>query len=256
MIQLTPTQTATLSHWFQPSGPCWLVGMHLLKTGNGACFANCWPNPAAVLASTADNYALMGQPDSLQPARLKEKITGFIGAPAPFVPLLKETFSDLKVWERLLFELKTSPNFTLPKDVTVRRLVTTDAYHLWGLTPESFWISKTWGGPAGLASSGYGWGAFAGSRLVSVACTFFLGARYEEVGVITEAGFRSRGLSAACAGALCQEIQSRGRTPSWSTSPDNVASVRVAEKLGFSPVQQDRLYVTGIPLPGMSPEKE
>jgi predicted GNAT family acetyltransferase len=67
--------------------------------------------------------------------------------------------------------------------------------------------------------------------------------------VVTEPGDRGLGLSAACAGAVCQDILGRGRRPSWSTSPDNLASLRVAEKLGFSFQRHDYLYVIGINIP-------
>jgi predicted GNAT family acetyltransferase len=117
------------------------------------------------------------------------------------------------------------------------------------LSPQSFWIAKTWGGPAGLAASGAAWGAFVDGRLVSVACTFFMGERYEEIGVVTEPEHRGQGLSVACTRALCLAIFARGRRPSWTTSPDNTASVRVAEKLGFRLDRHDWLYVAGIPVP-------
>ena len=53
-------------------------------------------------------------------------------------------------------------------------------------------------------------------------------------GVATEPGSRGQGLSTACAGAVCQDVRDRGRIPSWTTSPDNTASLRVAAKLGFT----------------------
>jgi predicted GNAT family acetyltransferase len=134
-------------------------------------------------------------------------------------------------------------------DARVRRLTAADGYQLWGLSAESRWIAKAWGGPAGLVASGAAWGAFLDGRLVSVACTFFMGERYEEIGVVTEPEQRGQGQSVACTRALCQEIFERGRRPSWTTSPDNVASVRVAEKLGFRLQRHDRLYVVGIAIP-------
>jgi predicted GNAT family acetyltransferase len=76
-----------------------------------------------------------------------------------------------------------------------------------------------------------------------------MGERYEDLGVVTEPEFRGRGLSVACAGALCEDIQSRGHWPSWTTSPDNTASIRVAEKLGFSLQRRDILYAIGVPIP-------
>ena len=74
---------------------------------------------------------------------------------------------------------------------------------------------------------------------------------YEDIGVVTERDYRGQGLSAACAAALCDDIRARGRRPSWSTAPENHASLRVAEKLGFVVQRHDRLLVVGqnVPLP-------
>jgi predicted GNAT family acetyltransferase len=92
-------------------------------------------------------------------------------------------------------------------------------------------------------------GAFRSGRLAAVACSFFAGVRYEDIGVVTQPAERGQGLGMACAGALCAAIQGRGRQPSWSTSPDNTASLRVAEKLGFVLQRRDRLLVVGKSLP-------
>ena len=249
MILLTPDQTAVLKSWFLPERPGPLVGSHVIQTGHGVCRVDRWPDPRAVLVETAGNYALLGEPAVLQPADPKPHIFGVVEAAENFEPLLRAAFPDLKVWPRVRFELDTPLRPARTGPYTVRRLEPVDGPLLQKLSPEVNWISKTWGGPAGLASSGYGWGAFAARRLVSVSCTFFLGERYEEIGVVTEARFRGLGLSQACAVALCLDIQQRGHRPSWTTSPDNVASVRVAEKLGFAFSRKDRLYVIRVPIP-------
>lgn len=111
------------------------------------------------------------------------------------------------------------------------------------------WISNTWGGPAGLATSGHARGAFVDGRLMSVACAFYVGERYEEIGVVAEPDHRGRGLSAGSTAALGEDIRARGRSPSWTTSPDNAASLRVAEKLGFLRHHEDHLHVCGLPVP-------
>jgi RimJ/RimL family protein N-acetyltransferase len=249
MLQLTLNQTITLKNWFLPDRPGPLVGLHVIHTGNGTCWVDRWPNPQAVLVETAGNYSLAGEPEALTLADLKSHISGFVEAPEPFVPLLRATFASVEVWDRVILELLGKPRFSLPRDPLVRRLGPTDSVHLERLSPETVWIGKTWGGPSGLAASGYAWGAFAEDRLVSVACSFFIGERYEDLGVVTEPEYRGFGLSAACAGAVCQDILGRGRQPSWTTSPDNLASLRVAEKLGFSIQRYDRLYVVGMDIP-------
>lgn len=255
MLQITSEQLASLKAWFTPDRPGPLVGLHVLQTGNGSCFVDRWPDPQAVLVNTAGNYSLAGEPGALEPAELKPLIVGFVEASRSFVPLLKATFPDLIIWDRVILELKASPTPAQPAEALIRRLEPADRPSLEGLSPQVSWVGKTWGGAAGLAASGMAWGAFTGERLVSVACTFFVGEQYEEIGVATEPEFRGLGLSVACAGALCGDILRRGRHPSWTTSPDNTASLRVAQKLGFVLHRRDHLYVIGqeAPAPAQRP---
>ncbi|MBK8047554.1 MAG: GNAT family N-acetyltransferase [Anaerolineales bacterium] len=92
-------------------------------------------------------------------------------------------------------------------------------------------------------------GAFVNGELAAVASSFFVGSSYEDIGVVTAPDFRGRGLSPACVQALCRDIRTRGRQPCWSTSPDNLPSLRVAEKQGFQVARHDVLYVAGIETP-------
>jgi predicted GNAT family acetyltransferase len=249
MMLLTPEQTATLKTWFLPERPGPLIGLHVIHTGNGACFVDRWPAPQAMLVETASNYSLLGDAQALTPADLQPHIRGFVETSQAFIPLLTVAFPDMRTWPRVILAQPEAPGLVTKSDYSVRRLELSDTYHLWGLSPESTWISKTWGGPQSLASSGFAWGAFVAGKLASVACSFFLGQMYEEIGVATEPDFRGLGLSTACARALCNDIRDRGRQASWTTSPDNTASLRVAEKLGFAVQRQDQLYVVGISIP-------
>jgi RimJ/RimL family protein N-acetyltransferase len=255
MILITPEQTAALRDWFIPERPGPLVGIHVIQTGNGSCFADRWPDPRAVLVVTADNYSLSGEAGAVTPDELQPLIRGFVETSPPFVPILEAVFPEGKVWDRVILEKPPSshtPSLTgieQRRNLQVRSLKPADVQDLQGLSHDSAWISNTWGGAKGLASSGCAWGVFVDGRLASVACTFFCGEKYEDIGVVTEAEFRGLGLSTACAAALCGDIEARGRRPSWTTSPDNIGSLRVAEKLGFEVQRNDRLYVIGIPIP-------
>jgi predicted GNAT family acetyltransferase len=250
-------QLGILADWFLPEQPGPFIGSHVLQTGHGAGWADRWPQPRVLLIETSNNYALLGHADALNPSDWRGLIQGMVTASPDFKPLLQAVFPNLLLWDRVIYTLADAPNFTVPAGTIVRRLTALDAYHLWGLLPDSRWIVKTWGGAAGLAGSGCAWGGFVNGRLASVACTFFMGYDYEEIGVITETEFRGRGLSGACAGALCQDIQARGKRPSWTTSPDNIPSQRVAQKLGFALHRQDILYVINsfIPTPPQPPHR-
>ena len=249
MILLSPDQAATLRDWFLPERPGPLVGPHVLQTGNGSFHVDRWPNPSAVLIETGGNYCLVGHPKAVEPDDLKNRVSGLVSAAEPFSKLLGDTFDDLSVWQRVILDLPESPRRASPRNHEVRKIGPSDAYHLRGLSRDIAWIYDTWGGPAGLAGSRHAWGAFANGQLVSIACSFFVGFNYEDVGVVTEPEFRGRGLAEASARAGCQEIRRRGRTPTWAAGSENSASLRVAEKLGFLVRRQDVLYVVGRPIP-------
>ena len=248
MLELSPDQYTNLRHWFVPERPGPLIGLHVLNSGHGTLNVDCWPQLRVILSNVAGNYSLVGDPTALKPQHLSG-MAGMIEAPISFLPLLRESFADLRVWQRVVYSLGDAPQFVLPDGYVVRRLTAVDTPTIQALSPVSSWIAKTWGGAAGLAASGLAWGASRNGRLAAIACTFFLGDHIEEIGVATEPLHRGRGLSVACAGALCQDIRARCHTPSWTTSPDNIASLRVAQKLGFSHHHDDVLYVTGTAIP-------
>jgi GNAT superfamily N-acetyltransferase len=249
-VPLTREQLATLGHWFLPERPGPLIAQHVIATGFGSSLADRWPGPRALVVETGGNYTLAGDPGALDPEGLRGLVAGFVEAPAGFEPLLAAAVGELHEWPRVILALdgphRPAPT---PGGHRVRRLGPGDSGSLAGLGGETGWIANSWGGPEGLAASGTAWGAFQGSRLAAVACPFFVGAVYEDVGVATEPGSRGLGLSTACAGAVCQDVRDRGHVPSWTTSPDNTASLRVAAKLGFTLRRRDRLLVAGVPVP-------
>lgn len=249
MILLTPDQTRTLRERFLPERPGQMVAIHVIQTGRGSCRVDRWPDPRLILMESAGNYALEGDLTALPPEALRPHISGFVEAPASAENLLRAGFPDLRIWERVVYELPGPPRPIAPAAAEVRRLTADDAGPIQALSPDLDWITKTWGGAAGLAASGHAWGAFVAGSLAAVAGTFFVGGRYEEIAVVTEPGYRRLGLSGACAGALCEEIRQRGRRACWGTSPANHASIRVAEKLGFVLDRHDQLYIIGVPVP-------
>lgn len=200
-----------------------------------------------MLAQIGSNISLRGDPEHL--SELDEPLVGFVDAPESFCAVLRELDPGLHTWDRLVFELSTAAQRPPQPAAAVRRLTAADFSALTGLDEDSRWIAGTFGGPTGLAGSELAWGAFDGGRLVSVAVPFYLGDRYEDVGVVTERAFRRRGLSTACAAAVVTDILARGRRASWSTTPDNHGSLGVAARLGFRPVREDVLYLVRTPVP-------
>jgi GNAT superfamily N-acetyltransferase len=245
MLEITRAQLAMLKKWFEPEIPGPFVASHIIHTGIGRAWVDRWPNVRAIVAETNYNFVLVGDPDALDPAALVANVAGFVAAPPHFLPLLESAFPPFVKWPRLVGLLPGAPVQPPLPNAELRRIQPQDAHDLEMLSAESVWVSQTWGSGTALAQSGFGWGAWVDGNLAAVACTFFLGCDYEDIGVVTEPPYRRQGLSSACVHALCLDIIARGHKPSWTTSTDNQASWRVAQKLGFIHQRDDWLYVIG-----------
>ena len=81
-------------------------------------------------------------------------------------------------------------------------------------------------------------GAVVDGRLVSVAHTNAITERYGDIGVFTHQDFRNRGYSTAAALIVAVAIQKSGRVSVWSCGEDNLQSLRVAAKVGFTEVSR------------------
>jgi RimJ/RimL family protein N-acetyltransferase len=249
MIEISRAQLDMLAPWFLPEAPGPVIAAHVIRTGFGHAWVDRWPDVQCVVAETNNNYIMVGDANALDPKALSKTVAGFVAAPLAFVPLLEATFPTLVKWPRIIGMLPDAPIQQPEVDAELRRFQLDDANDLEMLSAESIWVANTWGGGKPLAHSGYGWGAWVDGVLASVACTFFLGNDFEDIGVVTEPGYRRLGLSTACCYELCLDIIARGRKPSWSTSTDNIASWRIAEKLGFVHHRHDWLYVVGREVP-------
>ncbi|MFG2393510.1 GNAT family N-acetyltransferase [Streptomyces lavendulae] len=247
MIELLPTRLPALARWF-PGGAPGVAALpeHVIATGIGRWWADRAVDPRAVAVSSGDHVLLRGDPGALTPDALAGFVGSYIEAPARFLPVLGGGFQRIDPWERMVYvhQAPAVPARPAP-GITVRRMTPEDASAVVALGPGAAWIHKTWGGPEQLASSGLCWGAFHRGRALSLACTYFLGSRYEDVAALADPGHRRQHLALACVIALCQDIAARGRTPSWTCSRDNRPSRLLAWSAGFRLTREYVHYATG-----------
>ena len=86
--------------------------------------------------------------------------------------------------------------------------------------------------PGGFLDRGFGFGIFAGGRLVSGASSFTVQGNTVEIEVDTHPRFRRRGLATAVSARLVLHCLERGLDPHWDVA--NARSCALAEKLGFT----------------------
>ncbi|MFE3523395.1 GNAT family N-acetyltransferase [Streptomyces sp. NPDC059161] len=251
MIELPLHQLAAHIGWFPraTAGPTSLAE-HVLATRAGRLWADRAVRPRTVAVAGAGHVLLCGDPGALDPAALAPLANRYVLAPVRFLPVLGAAFDRVVPWERMVYVRREEPaEPRAPRGVTVRRITTADATALATIDPESRWIHASWGGPAGLANSGHAWGAFHRGDLLAVACTYFLGSRYEDIAVVTVPDHRRRQLALSCVAALCADVESRGRSATWTCSRYNRPSRLLAWTAGFRLEREYVHHATGTARP-------
>ncbi|MGH2994207.1 MAG: GNAT family N-acetyltransferase [Solirubrobacterales bacterium] len=75
-------------------------------------------------------------------------------------------------------------------------------------------------------------------RVVSICQAIAVTETLWDVAIDTLEGHRRRGHAAACFETLAAHMATTGRQPVWAADDDNAASLRLAAKLGFRPVER------------------
>jgi hypothetical protein len=224
-----------------PVSPYLVLEYGYLRHGIYRAFVDgSFDDPEAVVLQNRDlpgePYYFGRNPESAW--RLLSRIPGWfcvIGSTESITPLVPILESELRLPIRWLgdmfYTLEEAP--PLHSDPSVRRLGIPDIPLLQGAAPE-IWAG---GYPTydELLTEGIVAAAIVDGRIVAIAENSASNSRYSDIGVTTLAPYRRQGLSTAAAYVVAQEIQARGRIPTWSTTTENIPSQRVATKLGFRP---------------------
>ena len=88
----------------------------------------------------------------------------------------------------------------------------------------------------GMVKQGYCVGVYVDGIVVS--CTDapsmpYIADKVQEIGVNTLPDYRGKGLAAIVCEKAAENILLRGKVPQWSTTIDNIASQKLAERVGF-----------------------
>lgn len=161
-------------------------------------------------------------------------------APALAARITAATGQDCECAEEFYFVLEC-PVPVWP-DPRVRRLTPADLPLLEAATEPLQMSDWRFGSAAALLAEGLVAGAVVDGEVVAVGYTAARDERYADVGIVTREDWRNRGLSTAAAALVCADIQAAGQIPVWGTSWDNIASQKVAAKLGFREVVR-RVFV-------------
>jgi hypothetical protein len=132
------------------------------------------------------------------------------------------------------------PAPALRSDV-VQRLTLADLPLLEAAPPDLH--TGGFGSLAGLLSEGIVVGAIMDGRIIAIARTSARSERHSDIAVATLEGWRNHGLATAAAAVVAQELQVAGQIPVWSAGAHNPASLRIAQKLGFTKVARRRYVI-------------
>jgi predicted GNAT family acetyltransferase len=218
------------------------IVMHMLRRGLCCAFIGDEPSEAAIVQNQAfpgDVYAFGVSPDAIQ--ELLDAATGWrrVSVPGPVARLLGpaiEQQTGLTVnYETAVYHTLTEPVVGY-RDTAVRRLGQQDA-HLLEAAPQ-YLQAGAFGDIRTLVTEGIVACAIVDGEVVTIAHTSAVTERHADIGVVTLEPWRGRAFATSAASLVAAEAQRAGLVPVWTTMDDDFASIRIAEKLGFTEVSR------------------
>jgi GNAT superfamily N-acetyltransferase len=103
-------------------------------------------------------------------------------------------------------------------------------------------IQSMWPSEVRFCTHGFGWAAAIENQLICWCTAEYLSADRCGIGIATVPEFERRGIATATAAQFVRTASQRGMTPYWECRADNIGSIRVAEKLGFELLTQERYW--------------
>lgn len=108
--------------------------------------------------------------------------------------------------------------------------------------------SRFWSSGAEFLKQGLGVSLIKDGKVVSLCYAACVAGGFAEVDIVTALEFRGAGLATLVAQQFIRECLSEGITPTWDCFTGNLASYKLAERLGFVPIRTYAFYNFNIPL--------
>ena len=245
---LSPTDCQKLADALDET-PETVIPLHLLR--RGLCRTYVEGDPTSFAAAVVQSNSLPEEPYGLGTDHeflweLLQHLEGWrvvdvLPAVAPRLgALIREATGKRVCYYGDIYHTLAEPSQAIT-DPAVRQLTfdDLDLLEAAGVDGASF------GGLPVLLAEGVVAGAVVSGKIVATARTGALTDRYADIGASTKAEWRRRGLATAAASIVARRIQETGRTPVWTCGEDNMASLRVAQKLGFEEVARLTYVIRG-----------
>ncbi|HSJ57367.1 MAG TPA: GNAT family N-acetyltransferase [Anaerolineae bacterium] len=96
------------------------------------------------------------------------------------------------------------------------------------------WVLSFWPSYDAFVETGFGSALVVGGTIASWCLTVYASGSRRELGLATAPAHRRLGYATLVAAAAVDHAVARGVTPEWHCGDDNIPSIRVAEKVGFT----------------------
>ena len=107
-------------------------------------------------------------------------------------------------------------------------------------------IRWMWPSEERFATHGFGYAAMVQERVICWCTAEYVSAQRCGVGIETVPEYERRGVATATAARFIADAIRRGVTPYWECRRENIGSIRVAEKLGFERLSEERFWIGSV----------
>ncbi len=184
----------------------------------------------------------------IEPLKLRNFLATLLGVRTLLcAPSFKTCASESGFFRRkvrnLIYSFKILPDEYIregEEEPAVQKISSKHREDLLILPPDSCFLFNHFRDIHDFLEKGTGYGLLTGNRMVSCAVTSSMSKIYTDISVYTRIPQRQKGYSFKCSQLLIKDIISMKKYPTWTADENHIPSVKLAEKLGMSVV--DEIY--------------
>lgn len=104
------------------------------------------------------------------------------------------------------------------------------------------YYNEYWDSTENFLQNGIGFCVFDKEKIISEAVSIFKSKKYAEVDIITDSNYRGKGLASIIGERFIEYCISNNIEPRWDCDIDNIASINLGNKLGFTNPEEYTIY--------------
>lgn len=220
----------------------------------GTVFADSANYKSMLIKTHSGLYYATGQPSELLLNSIVEIYKQSVNQEKRFTLFSNDTILNQEIEKRLNNKVKKIIRYAFSFDFTyyknIQRTIVSE-YDVTSINGQLIkqclefdedYYNEYWDSTENFLQNGIGFCVMDKEKIISEAVSIFKSQKYAEVDIITDSNYRGKGLASIIGERFIEYCISHNIEPRWDCDIDNIASINLGSKLGFTDPEEYNIY--------------